>query len=102
MKLYKDIDYYIYREDFPAMGVHGFVGSNQDGTASIYINALYCERIQKAALRHELRHVALSHLWRDDIDLAEKELVAGQVSQDDVKIAKDFSWVELKTGKEIS
>lgn len=96
MRLYRDLDYYIYCEDFPAMGVKGFVGSNQDGSASIYINALYDERIRKAALRHELRHVALNHLWRDDMELEEKELTAGDIFRDDVKIADDFSWIELK------
>lgn len=95
MKLYRDVDYFIYFEDFPCMGTRGFVGSNVDGTSSIYINTLYCEPKQRECLRHELRHVALDHLWRDDMEEKTKESEADGITSHSFQFASDFSWVEV-------
>jgi len=95
LKLYRDVDYFIYFEDFPCMGTRGFVGSNVDGTSSIYINTLYCEPKQQECLRHELRHVALNHLWRDDMEVEDKEREADGTSSHSFQFAKDYSWVEV-------
>ncbi|MCI5499227.1 MAG: hypothetical protein MR419_06860 [Clostridiales bacterium] len=95
MRLYQGVDFFLFFEDFPCMGVPGFIGANADGTSSIYINTLYCEKKQNETLRHELRHLALGHLWRDDMELPDKEWEAEQFWAPDVRIADDFSYVEL-------
>ena len=98
MKFYQDVDYFLFFEDFPRMGIPGVIGANQDGTCSIYINTLYCEARQRETLRHELRHMALWHLWRDDLCLAYKEAEAEAFLDGRVVIAPDFSWVEARVG----
>ncbi len=98
MKMYRDVDYFLFFQDFPRIGVPGFIGLNQDGTCSIFINTLYCPRKQKETLRHELRHLALDHLWRDDRPLRDREAEAGDLYGSDVSIAPDFSWVEARVG----
>lgn len=95
MKYYRDVDYFLFFEDFPRMGVPGAIGPNLDGTCSIYINTLYCEKTQCETLRHELRHMALWHLWRDDMELREKELQASDIRAGDVTFAPDYGWVEI-------
>lgn len=95
MRLYQDVDYFLFFEDFPRMGVPGVIGANPDGTCSIYINTLYCEKRQVETLRHELRHMALWHLWRDDMELREKESQADDIYADNVIFAPDFAWVEI-------
>ena len=95
MKYYRDVDYFLFFEDFPRMGVPGVIGANLDGTCTIYINTLYCQRKQEETLRHELRHMALWHLWRDDMELRDKELQADDIYAADVIFAPDFAWVEI-------
>ena len=92
--MYRDLDYFLVFEDFPRIGVPGFIGQNADGTCSIFINTLYCPRKQKETLRHELRHLALDHLWENDRTLREREAEAGDLYDQDVRFAPDFSWVE--------
>lgn len=98
MRLYRDIDYFLFFEDFPRMGIPGAIGANCDGTCSIYINTLYCQRKQVEALRHELRHMALWHLWRDDMELRDKEFEADKLGDCSVRFASDYSWVEARAG----
>ena len=98
MKMYRDVDYFLFFQDFPRVGVPGFIGQNADGTCSIFINTLYCPRKQKETLRHELRHLALDHLWRGDRPLRDLEAEAGDLYARDVAIAPDFSWVEARVG----
>lgn len=95
MRLYRGVDFFLFFEDFPCMGVPGFIGANSDGTSSIYINTLYCEKKQNETIRHELRHLALGHLWRDDMELMDKEREADRRWATDVRIADDFSCVEF-------
>ena len=98
MKYYQDVDYFLFFEEFPRMGVPGIIGANRDGTCSIYINTLYCEKKQRETLIHELRHMALWHLWRDDMELRNKEAEADTLQDDRVVIAPDYSWVETLVG----
>ena len=100
MKLYRDVDYYLCFEEFPRMGVPGAIAANGDGTCTIYINTLYCRRRQRETLRHELRHLALQHLWREDLSLRAREAAAGELEGGDVKMAPDFSWVEAAPDRE--
>ena len=95
MRYYKDVDYFLFFEDFPRMGVPGAIWANEDGTCTICINTLYCEKAQSNTLRHELRHMALWPLWRDDMELREKELQADDIHDDTVTFAPDFAWVEI-------
>lgn len=39
---------------------------NDDGTFDIYINAALPEELQDRALRHELQHINLDHLYNGD------------------------------------
>ncbi len=39
---------------------------NDDGTFDIYINAALPEALQEKALRHELQHINLDHLYNSD------------------------------------
>lgn len=98
MKMYRDVDYFLFFQDFPRVGVPGFIGQNADGTCSIFINTLYCPRKQKETLRHELRHLALDHFWREDRPLRDLEAEADDLYGSDVSIAPDFSWVEARVG----
>lgn len=95
MRLYRDADYYLFFEDFPCMGVRGFVGSNPDGTSTAFINTMYGPNRQQETVRHELRHIALDHLWRDDMELADKEREADGDCECTITFADDFSWVEI-------
>lgn len=98
MRYYRDVDYFLCFEDFPRMGVPGAIGPNLDGTCCIYINTLYCEKKQRETLHHELRHMALWHLWRDDMELRDKETEADALQDGRVIIAPDYSWVETTVG----
>ena len=92
MKLYRNIDYFLYFCDFPHMGVYGVAVSNTDGTVNIYINTLYNEEIQDHAIRHELRHVAKGHLWDDVKTITQKELEADEPG--DCEFGVNFDYVE--------
>lgn len=95
MKYYEGIDYTLSFGDFPHMGVPGAIASNNDGTATIYINTLYCKERQNKALRHELRHFVLGHFDSDcSLTLEEKESVADNIDDTSLRFAPDFSFVE--------
>ena len=77
------------------MGVPGAIASNDDGTATIYINTLYCKERQNKALRHELRHFVLGHFDSDcSLTLEEKEIAADNIDDTSLRFASDFSFVE--------
>ena len=95
MKYYEGIDYFLSFEDFPHMGVPGAIASNGDGTATIYINTLYCKARQNETLRHELRHFVRGHFNSDcTMTLTEKEIDANNIDDVSYQFAPDFSWVE--------
>lgn len=94
MKYYQGVDYFLFFMDFPHMGVPGVIASNSDGTANIYINTLYCEKIQRKAIKHELRHLVKNHFYIDWMSIEEKELDADDVDDLSCTFAEDFSWVE--------
>ena len=51
------IDYYVRVVPFPVRSTGGMVMPNDDGTYSVYINALLSEDRQRKALKHELDHI---------------------------------------------
>lgn len=54
--------------------IGGYVAPNEDGTFNIYINVNLSRKKQQAALLHELRHIMLDHLWKDEsVEVEEKE-----------------------------
>lgn len=54
--------------------VEGLTIPNPDETYNIYINSTLCDRMQKAALRHELRHIKKNHLYDNrSIQIVEAE-----------------------------
>ena len=51
--------------ELPA-SVRGVTVPNDDGTFSIYINALYGDETQRKILRHELEHIARDHFYKSE------------------------------------
>ncbi len=56
-------DHFVRIIDLPA-AVRGVTVPNDDGTFSIYINALYDTDTQRHTLEHELEHLARDHFYR--------------------------------------
>lgn len=94
MRFYQNVDYYIYRCDFPCMGAAGAAVANTDGTVNIYINALYSAERQEKTIRHELRHFAKNHLWDDRASVVQKESEANS-TDDGVVFGDEYEWVEI-------
>lgn len=94
MKYYQDVDYFLFFMDFPHMGVPGVIASNSDGTANIYINTLYCEEVQRRAIKHELRHLIKNHFYVDTMSIEEKELEADDIEDPSCIFSGDFSSAE--------
>ena len=94
MKYYRDVDYFLYFEDFPHMGIPGVTALNSDGTVNIYINTLYTPAIQARTVKHELRHMALNHFSSDWLTIQEKESEAEDINDALCTYADDFSFVE--------
>ena len=65
-------DYYIRRLDFPNRSVKAATFPNDDGSFDIYLNTLYPEPVQEAALHHELEHIRLGHFYSEK-PIREKE-----------------------------
>ena len=58
-------DYFVRVLELPA-SVRGVTVPNDDGTFSIYINALYGDETQRRILCHELEHIARDHFYKDE------------------------------------
>lgn len=93
MKFYQGVDYFLFFEDFPHMGVPGVIAANSDGTVNIYINTLYSLDVQRRATKHELRHLAKGHCFCDSIPIREKELDAEDIDDPSCVFSDDFSSV---------
>ena len=57
-------DHYVRVVELPA-AVRGVTVPNDDGTFSVYINALYDDESQRETLEHELEHLARDHFYAD-------------------------------------
>lgn len=55
-------DHFVRVIPLPA-AVRGVTVPNDDGTFSVYINALYDTETQRATLEHELEHLARDHFY---------------------------------------
>ena len=55
-------DYFVRVIELPA-AVRGVTVPNDDGTFSVYINALYDSDAQRRTLEHELAHLARDHFY---------------------------------------
>lgn len=95
MRYYRDVDYFIYFEEFPHMGISGVITANSDGTSNIYINTLYSAERQREAIKHELRHLVRQHQYCDWKSLEEKE---AEAEEDDTGciFGEDFSYAEYE------
>lgn len=96
MRYYRNVDYFIYFEDFPHMGIPGVIVANSDGTANIYINTLYNAERQDKTIRHELRHLAKEHLYCDHMTIEEKEAEADNFKDLSCSFADNFEYVEIE------
>lgn len=94
MKYYRDIDYFIYFEEFPHMGIPGVIIANSDGTANIFINTLYSRKRQQDTIRHELRHLVRQHQYCDWMTVADKEQEADDTENPAYVFGDNFSSVE--------
>jgi hypothetical protein len=63
---------HIRRIPFPNRSVEAATFPNDDGTFDIYLNTLWPQDVQEAALRHELEHIRLDHFYSDK-DIRQKE-----------------------------
>lgn len=97
MRYYRDVDYYLYFEEFPKMGVYGVACANTNGTVNIYINTLYSEEIQFKTIKHELAHMAKGHIWDDIKLITQKELEASDNS--DCSFGDVFAYVDYEPPK---
>lgn len=91
----RDIDYFLYFEDFPHMGVPGVAVLNSDGTVNIFINTLYNREVQARTIKHELRHMVYEHFFCDWMTIEDKEAEADRTGDDACIYADDFSSVEF-------
>lgn len=57
-------DYFVRVLDLPP-SVKGLVIPNDDGTFSIFINAIYDTKTQRKTLEHELEHLARDHFYKE-------------------------------------
>ena len=94
MRYYRDVDYYLYFEEFPHAGIPGIIIENSDGTANIYINTLCSAEKQARTIKHELRHLAKEHLSCDWMTIEGKELDADNIFDSSCTFGEDFSYVE--------
>ena len=58
-------DHYVRVVELPAT-VRGVSVPNDDGTFSVYINALYDDETRRQTLEHELAHLARDHFYRPE------------------------------------
>ena len=73
MKYIEGMDYWVRYVQFPNMASESVAASHGDGTFTIYINTLFPEEKQQERLRHELRHLADEHFYRDDLTIRQIE-----------------------------
>lgn len=58
-------DHFVRVIQLPA-AVRGVTVPNDDGTFSVYINAIYDTETQRATLEHELEHLARDHFYTSE------------------------------------
>ncbi len=71
-------DYYVRVLALPP-AVKGLAVTNDDGTFSIYINAIYDALTQRRALEHELEHLARDHFYSPEPLAAQERAARGEV-----------------------
>lgn len=77
-------DYFIRYIPLPCH-VEGVTVPNDDGTYSIYINSTLPVCVQQTALRHEVNHIRMNHLYSvDDITTIESEATEKASSMGDL------------------
>lgn len=65
MKLIEGADYFIRVVPFPTYRTGGAVTPNDDGTFTIYINALLSLDRQRRAVKHEIKHIEDGDFYND-------------------------------------
>jgi len=68
-------DYYVRIIDLPPT-VRGVTLPNEDGSFSIYINAIFDDAVRREALEHELEHMARGHFYKPEEPVAKQEMEA--------------------------
>ena len=71
-------DHFVRVIELP-LAVKGVTVPNEDGTFSVYINALYDTPTQRKTLEHELEHLARDHFYKAE-SVARQEAEANGVS----------------------
>ena len=95
MKFYRDIDYYLYFEQFqwPMEKAAGYIEPMPDGTVCIHVNTLKSDARQLQTVKHELRHLAFNHPW-NDIDSVDQIEAEANDEESGVAFGPAFAWVE--------
>ena len=60
--------------------MRGVTVPNDDGTFSVYINALYDDETQRETLEHELEHLARDHFYADAPVARQEAEASGEAS----------------------
>jgi len=71
-------DHYVRVIELPP-AVRGVTLPNDDGSFSVYINALYDDETRRAALEHELEHLARDHFYRPGPVAAQEAEARGEI-----------------------
>ena len=79
--------------------VKGVTVPNEDGTFSVYINALYDDDTRRRALEHELEHLARDHFYKpESVALQEAEADGKPISPPvPVSEAPRLSYADLRS-----
>lgn len=89
-------DYFVRLIDLPPR-VRGITVPNDDGTFSIYINAMLSSPMQRKAYDHEVRHIVLDHLYQDrPIEDIESEADGVVLRDVDITAARDQTHIQKK------
>ena len=72
-------DYYVRVISLPPT-VRGVTLPNDDGTFSIYINALCDDEVRRKALEHELSHMARDHFYKQEPIALQEAEASGQAA----------------------
>lgn len=75
-------DIFVRYVDFPRT-VRGVTLPNDDGTFSVYLNAILTETMQRKTLAHELAHIRMNHFYDcEPVIVNEREASGGGIAAD--------------------
>ena len=88
VELIEGVDYHLFYLDFANRANPALTVLNDDGTADIYLNTLYCRERLARELEHELRHLKDQHFHTEGVSIERAERQADGESVDLITAAK--------------